>query len=102
MQDNIRTTAEDHFQDVRLISFKSENLHWQPGDVLIVRPENSDEQVNEFFAICQEHGFDFGTDSIVSITEIDAGKKKKRLNLLLIFVFNLFFFLFKFPIVKFN
>lgn len=59
---------------MRLISFKSDHLHWHPGDVLVVRPENSDERVNELFAICEEHGFNFGADTIVKVSEIDAGK----------------------------
>lgn len=70
-----------------MISFKSDSLHWQPGDVLIVRPENSDEQVNELFEICQEHGFDFGPDTLIKITEFDDGKKK-------VIVFFKFFVLF--------
>lgn len=61
---------------MRLISFKSDNLHWQPGDVLVVRPQNSDEQVNELFEIFQEHNFDFGPETIIQVCEIDDGKKK--------------------------
>lgn len=60
---------------MRLISFKSDDLHWQPGDVLVVRPQNSDEQVNELFDIFKEHNFDFDANTIVKLKEIDAGKK---------------------------
>ncbi|XP_031633473.1 NADPH-dependent diflavin oxidoreductase 1 [Contarinia nasturtii] len=70
--ENRRTTAEEHFQDVRLISFKSDLLNWQPGDVLVVRPNNSDEQVDELFDIFNEHNFEFGADTIVQLHEIDA------------------------------
>lgn len=75
-QDNKRLTAENHYQDVRLISFKSDQLNWQPGDILVIRPQNSDEQINELFDIFNEHGFDFNADTIVQLTEIDAGKQK--------------------------
>lgn len=30
--ENVRTTAQDHFQDVRLIKFQSDNINYQPGD----------------------------------------------------------------------
>lgn len=71
----MRTTADDHFQDVRLISFRSEQVNWRPGDVLTVRPKNSNEQIDELFNIFQEHGFDFDVDSIVQLSEIDMGKR---------------------------
>lgn len=74
IQDNMRTTAEHHFQDVRLISFKSDHVHWRPGDVLVVRPKNSVEQVNELFDIFQEHGFELSADTAVQLREIDKGK----------------------------
>ncbi|XP_055323259.1 NADPH-dependent diflavin oxidoreductase 1 [Sitodiplosis mosellana] len=70
--DNKRTTADHHFQDVRLISFNSDNLHWQPGDVLVVRPQNSDAQVDELFEIFKEYDFDFGPNTIIKLSEIDA------------------------------
>lgn len=72
---NTRTTAENHFQDVRLISFSSENLSWKPGDVLVVRPENSDEQVDELFSIFSEYNFDFDAGTIINLSEIDSGKR---------------------------
>lgn len=73
-QDNKRTTADHHFQDVRLISFKSDHVNWHPGDVLVVRPQNSDEQVTELFDIFKDHGFNFNADTIVQLNEFDAGK----------------------------
>lgn len=91
----MRTTAENHFQDVRLISFRSEHLNWRPGDVLTVRPKNSNEQINELFDIFQEHGFDFGPDTIVQLSEIDMGKNKQRIHTnFQSMVRNLFVFLF--------
>ena len=61
-----------------MISFNSDHLHWQPGDVLVVRPQNSDAQVDELFDIFKEHDFNFGPNTIVKLNEIDAGKKKSR------------------------
>ncbi|XP_050436997.1 NADPH-dependent diflavin oxidoreductase 1 [Adelges cooleyi] len=54
---NIRTTALNHFQDVRLIKFEyTENsLKYSPGDVLMVRPVNSENAVNSFFELMKEN-----------------------------------------------
>lgn len=72
-QKNTRTTSENHFQDVRLISFSCNDITWTPGDVLVLRPQNSPEQVNELFMLLAEHGFDFNADTIVTIKEFDSG-----------------------------
>ncbi|XP_014252208.1 NADPH-dependent diflavin oxidoreductase 1 isoform X2 [Cimex lectularius] len=50
---NERTTPKEHFQDVRLIKFKSlePNLEYYPGDVAIVMPENSVENVEKFLSL---------------------------------------------------
>lgn len=50
---------------------------WKPGDVLVVRPENSDAQVSELFSIFQEHGFDFHEKTIIKLMEYDSGEKIK-------------------------
>lgn len=86
---NKRTTAENHFQDVRLISFASQNLSWNPGDVLVVRPANSDEQVEDLFNIFQEHNFDFSAKTIINLTAIDSGKNTRKDRLI---IFSFFFF----------
>lgn len=70
----MRTTAEDHFQDVRLLSFDAEKLSWNPGDVVTIRPQNSDAQVEELFELFAEHKFPFNEETVVRIEEIDAGK----------------------------
>lgn len=46
-------TDEKHFQDVRLIKFSVENVHesYKPGDVLMIQPENMQENVDKFFEI---------------------------------------------------
>ncbi|GMR41083.1 hypothetical protein PMAYCL1PPCAC_11278, partial [Pristionchus mayeri] len=44
--ENRRVTAEDHFQDTRLVTFDSrgvEGMDYAPGDVLMVHPYNPDE-----------------------------------------------------------
>ncbi|XP_068234531.1 NADPH-dependent diflavin oxidoreductase 1 isoform X1 [Palaemon carinicauda] len=50
---NKRVTAEDHFQEVRLVEFdvsKVKHSH-KPGDVLMVQPQNLEEFVNEFISV---------------------------------------------------
>lgn len=48
---NQRVTNPSHFQDVRLIKFdiKGSGITFVPGDVVLVFPENSEEDVAEFF-----------------------------------------------------
>ncbi|KHJ79608.1 flavodoxin [Oesophagostomum dentatum] len=41
---NKRVTAEDHFQDTRLVSFKM-TQSYEPGDVLMVQPRNLKESI---------------------------------------------------------
>ncbi|CAD5119715.1 DgyrCDS8305 [Dimorphilus gyrociliatus] len=50
---NDRVTKQTHFQDVRLIKFSAVNAHciYKPGDVLMIQPENTDENVDKFFEI---------------------------------------------------
>ncbi|XP_025204931.1 NADPH-dependent diflavin oxidoreductase 1 [Melanaphis sacchari] len=54
---NTRTTSENHFQDVRLLRFEySENsINYLPGDVLMVRPVNSETSVNIFFQLLNDN-----------------------------------------------
>ncbi|KAK3868276.1 hypothetical protein Pcinc_026317 [Petrolisthes cinctipes] len=52
---NTRVTADDHFQEVRLIEFDmthSEERH-KPGDVLMIQPQNLDEHVEEFLRVLE-------------------------------------------------
>lgn len=46
--------------------------------MVVVRPQNSDDDVNELFALLAEHSIDLKPDSVVKITEIDSGKSKKN------------------------
>lgn len=47
---NERITADDHFQDVRLVKFDitNSNMSYSPGDVVVIMPQNSTESVKEF------------------------------------------------------
>lgn len=70
IQDNQRTTALNHFQDVRFLRLKcqTEDLSWEPGDVLDVQPQNSDEAVKTFFDLIHEHSLDFDASTVVEVT----------------------------------
>ena len=67
--ENVRTTSEDHFQDVRLIRLKSDGINYQPGDVLYVRPKNCKKQVERFFSILNDNNVQVHPDMIVQISE---------------------------------
>lgn len=69
--ENTRTTAEDHFQDVRLLRLGNNGgdmPSWQPGDVLDVQPHNSCERVEEFFELLKEHKLDFNANTLVEVS----------------------------------
>lgn len=82
MQSNVRTSSNTHFQDVRLISFDPKHSHWNPGDILMLRPRNSAEKVNELFNIFREHNLAIYPETVVTINAFDSGKivKKKKNN----------------------
>ncbi|XP_066952117.1 NADPH-dependent diflavin oxidoreductase 1 isoform X2 [Macrobrachium rosenbergii] len=50
---NKRVTAENHFQEVRLVEFdvSSVQYNYKPGDVLMVQPQNLEEHVDEFISV---------------------------------------------------
>ena len=74
VKSNIRTTSDDHFQDVRLISFSKGNLNWNVGDVAYIRPKNSEENVNKLFAIFEEYKLGIKRNDYVGLEEIDNGE----------------------------
>lgn len=78
-QSNVRTTSADHFQDVRLISFNSKNIKWSPGDVLVVRPINSKETVDDLFKLFSEHNLQLFPETLIHCHQIDPGKRSKLL-----------------------
>lgn len=53
--ENQNVTASDHFQDVRLISFdlNGSGITYSPGDVAMIQPHNSEENVKKFFEVFQ-------------------------------------------------
>ncbi|OAD53173.1 NADPH-dependent diflavin oxidoreductase 1 [Eufriesea mexicana] len=67
--ENIRTTAQDHFQDVRLIKLKSDNINYQPGDVVYIRPKNSQKQVEKFFKILNDNNVQLNPNMLIQITK---------------------------------
>ncbi|XP_065214523.1 NADPH-dependent diflavin oxidoreductase 1-like [Planococcus citri] len=66
---NERVTSKDHFQDTRLMKFTLENLNYDPGDVLVVRPQNSDQAVNYFFELFKNRKDDFNENSVVNVSK---------------------------------
>ncbi|XP_077544104.1 NADPH-dependent diflavin oxidoreductase 1 [Haemaphysalis longicornis] len=58
---NERVTSREHFQDVRLIKLDVGGLavDFDPGDIVVVHPENCKEDVEEFFRL-------FGLDASMS------------------------------------
>ncbi|XP_073496614.1 NADPH-dependent diflavin oxidoreductase 1 isoform X2 [Phyllobates terribilis] len=50
---NQRVTAQEHFQDVRLIEFDitKSGIHFAPGDVVMIQPQNSPKDVQEFCSL---------------------------------------------------
>ncbi|KAH8301111.1 hypothetical protein KR018_001825 [Drosophila ironensis] len=70
LKDNRRTTAENHFQDVRFLRLEApaQDLHWQPGDVIDVQPQNSSDNVQTFFELLREHELDFGENTLVEVS----------------------------------
>ncbi|XP_048772680.2 NADPH-dependent diflavin oxidoreductase 1-like [Ostrea edulis] len=50
---NQRVTADDHWQDVRLIrlGIQDSGIKYTPGDVVMIQPENSEDSVEEFLSL---------------------------------------------------
>ncbi|XP_067205556.1 NADPH-dependent diflavin oxidoreductase 1 isoform X4 [Linepithema humile] len=69
MVENIRTTTEDHFQDVRLIKIQGNDIRYNPGDVIYIRPKNSMEQIKRFFDILYEHNIKLFPNTIIKVSE---------------------------------
>lgn len=71
LQDNRRTTTEDHFQDVRLLRFTFPfDFGWNPGDILKVLPQNSDETLADFFDILSSSVYGFNEKTVVKFRQI--------------------------------
>ncbi|KPJ19340.1 NADPH-dependent diflavin oxidoreductase 1 [Papilio machaon] len=77
VEKNVRTTHETHFQDVRLITFRSNNdskLDFKPGDIFNIRPRNSKEDIDDLFSIFQSHGIDIKPYYKLLVEEYHDGK----------------------------
>lgn len=67
--ENVRTTSDDHFQDVRLIKIEANNIKYDPGDIIYIRPKNTTEQVKRFFDILHEHDIKLFPNTMIQISE---------------------------------
>ncbi|XP_077492662.1 NADPH-dependent diflavin oxidoreductase 1-like isoform X2 [Amblyomma americanum] len=67
---NQRVTSPDHFQDVRLIKLNIEGsgMTFEPGDVVVVYPENCEEDIYEFFRL-----FSLKADMHISVAPMEEG-----------------------------
>ncbi|KRT79284.1 hypothetical protein AMK59_7994 [Oryctes borbonicus] len=72
IKDNIRTTAPLHFQDVRLIKFKTNGERYGPGDVLCLRPKNLPIQVRKLQKVLNENNVNIKPDSVFDIAEVTS------------------------------
>uniref|UniRef100_A0A182VQC2 NADPH-dependent diflavin oxidoreductase 1 n=1 Tax=Anopheles minimus TaxID=112268 RepID=A0A182VQC2_9DIPT len=70
--ENRRTTATDHFQDVRMITFEKKGVPWSSGDVLYVRPHNSSESVDQLFQLFDQHDIHLDRETFVHVKAIDS------------------------------
>ncbi|GFY68700.1 NADPH-dependent diflavin oxidoreductase 1 [Trichonephila inaurata madagascariensis] len=68
LKKNQRVTPEDHFQSVHLLEFEiDQNVHYEPGDVAVVWPENPLEEVEDFLAL-----LNVPLDTIFTLQPTDA------------------------------
>ncbi|XP_020707937.2 NADPH-dependent diflavin oxidoreductase 1 isoform X2 [Athalia rosae] len=65
--ENTRTSAIDHFQDVRLIEFQVEDVEYSPGDIIYLRPKNSAEKVDQFFEVLKNNKVSLYRDMIICV-----------------------------------
>lgn len=75
---NDRTTSSTHFQDVRFISFNEcpLDMSYQPGDVLMVRPQNLPENVKLLMDLltgedAKHAGSKLAKETVFSVTQYD-------------------------------
>lgn len=74
VEENIRTTAKNHFQDVRLLSLRSGDALWNPGDIVVCRPKNSKENVQKLFDLFNEHNLNLYPETVIMLEELDEGE----------------------------
>ncbi|XP_023935479.1 NADPH-dependent diflavin oxidoreductase 1 [Bicyclus anynana] len=76
IEQNFRTTHDTHFQDVRLITFKTtedDKVEYSPGDVFNIRPRNSEEDINDLFDIFHTHNIDIKPHYRLLVEEAHEG-----------------------------
>nr|CAI5817859.1 unnamed protein product [Callosobruchus analis] len=69
--ENKRLTDPSHFQDVRLIRFNTDGQHYNPGDILALRPKNLQWIVDEFMDVLASNGVDIPPDTIFTLMQND-------------------------------
>ncbi|RIA87746.1 hypothetical protein C1645_713689 [Glomus cerebriforme] len=71
---NKRVTAHDHFQDVRHMEFNISvsDFKYEPGDVLVVRPKNLPDEVDEFIKMM---GWEESADKAFILASNDEDRK---------------------------
>ncbi|CAH2234735.1 jg20962 [Pararge aegeria aegeria] len=77
VEQNSRTTHDTHFQDVRLITFRTtedDKVDYSPGDIFNIRPRNSDEDINDLFDIFDSHNIDIKPHYRLLVQECHDGK----------------------------
>ncbi|XP_074094792.1 NADPH-dependent diflavin oxidoreductase 1-like isoform X2 [Cotesia typhae] len=68
--DNIKLTAQDHYQNVRLIKLLfNNNIDYEPGDVIYLRPENSLQQIDNFFKLLKQHNIPIDRNTIIKLNK---------------------------------
>lgn len=67
---NVRTTDENHFQDVRLIKLKTKGEAYRPGDVVVLRPRNLHEQIKDFQNILSSNGVNIPPETVFKLSEV--------------------------------
>ncbi|KAI6230787.1 NADPH-dependent diflavin oxidoreductase 1 [Aphelenchoides fujianensis] len=77
---NERLTAENHFQDTRLLTFDSsphsDRLQYKPGDVLMVQPRNLQKTVDFGVGICWVHGRAAGSAVLAATRPIRTSRSR--------------------------
>lgn len=69
--ENKRTTDSSHFQDVRLIKLRTESdVFYKPGDVVVLRPRNSDEAIEEFQKILSDNNVNISQNTIFQVAQL--------------------------------
>ncbi|XP_049823159.1 NADPH-dependent diflavin oxidoreductase 1 isoform X2 [Aethina tumida] len=67
--ENKRCTTPDHFQDVRLLKFKTSGQKYSPGDLIVLRPKNFEWQIDEFKDVLQSNGVNIPPETVFTITQ---------------------------------